>query len=94
MKRGLMTHAGLGLLCLSDGGGNNVCTAQGEWVACTVQKSIVFVGIVTTCSSMCCLHGLLTSGLHKFSVRFSTAYCETVAMGFLQPHSSCRYSEQ
>lgn len=25
---------------------------------------------------------------------FSNAYCETVAMGFLQPHNACRYSEQ
>lgn len=27
-------HAGLGLLCLSDGGGNSVYQAQGEWVVC------------------------------------------------------------
>jgi len=53
MKRGLMTHAGLGLSCLSDGGGNNVYKVQGEWVACTVQKSIIFVGIVTACIVPC-----------------------------------------
>lgn len=48
-----MIHAGFGLLCLSVGGGNNVDKAQGEWVACTVQKSIVFVGIVTACVVPC-----------------------------------------
>lgn len=53
MKRGLMTHSGLGLLCLSDRGGNNVHKAQGECVACTVQKSLVFVGIVTACVVPC-----------------------------------------
>lgn len=59
-KRGLVTHAGLGLLCLSVGGGSDVCKAQGEWVARTVQKNIVFVGTVcySMCSAMCCLWGL------------------------------------
>lgn len=43
MKRGLMTHAALGLSCLSDGGGNNVYQAQGEWVGCLLlhRKALV-----------------------------------------------------
>lgn len=53
MKRGLMAHADLGLLCPSDRGGNNIYKAQGECVACTVQKSIGFVGIVTACVVPC-----------------------------------------
>lgn len=38
--------------CLSDRDGNNVYKAQGECVACTVQKSLVFVG-VTACVVPC-----------------------------------------
>lgn len=48
MKRGLMTHACLGLSYLSDGGGNNVYQAQGEWVGCLLlhRKALVSLALL------------------------------------------------
>lgn len=47
MKRGLMTHVGLGLSCLSDEDGNNVYQAQGEWVGHLLlhRKALVLLAL-------------------------------------------------
>lgn len=55
MKRGLMTYAGLGLSCLSDGGGNNVYQAQSEWVGCLLlsRKTLILLALFIACVLPC-----------------------------------------